>query len=123
MAATRLIPLHENKGKTVSQCLKDRVDYAKNGEKTEEGEYVTAYECNPEIVDQEFYSARNEYVKEHRVPTHDVIAYQIRQSFKPGEITPEEANAIGYELAMKFTKGEYAFIVATHTDKPYPLEL
>ena len=44
MAATRLIPLHENKGKTVSQCLKDRVDYAKNGEKTEEGEYVTAYD-------------------------------------------------------------------------------
>ena len=119
MAATRLIPLHENKGKTVSQCLKDRVDYAKNGEKTEEGEYVTAYECNPEIVDQEFYSARNEYVKEHRVPTHDVIAYQIRQSFKPGEITPEEANAIGYELAMRFTKGEYAFIVATHTDKAH----
>jgi hypothetical protein len=37
MAATRLIPLHENKGKTVSQCLKDRVDYAKNGEKTEKG--------------------------------------------------------------------------------------
>ena len=119
MAATRLIPLHENKGKTVSQCLKDRVDYAKNGEKTEEGEYVTAYECNPQIVDQEFYSARNEYVKDHRVPTHDVIAYQIRQSFKPGEITPEEANAIGYELAMKFTKGEYAFIVATHTDKAH----
>ena len=119
MAATRLIPLHENKGKTVSQCLKDRVDYAKNGEKTEEGEYVTAYECNPEIVDQEFYSSRNEYLKDHRLAGGDVIAYQIRQSFKPGEVTPEEANAIGYELAMKFTKGRHAFIVATHTDKAH----
>lgn len=58
-------------------------------------------------------------MKDHRVPTHDVIAYQIRQSFKPGEITPEEANAIGYELAMKFTKDAYAFIVATHTDKAH----
>ncbi len=104
MAATRLIPLHENKGKTVSQCLKDRVDYAKNGEKTEKGEYVTAYECNPQIVDQEFYSDRSQYIRNHRVPTNDVIAYQIRQSFKPGEITPEEANAIGYELAKRFTK-------------------
>ena len=112
MAATRLIPLHENKGKTVSQCLKDRVDYAKNGEKTEKGEYVTAYECNPQIVDQEFYSDRSQYIRNHRVPTNDVIAYQIRQSFKPGEITPEEANAIGYELARRFTKGDYAFIVA-----------
>ena len=119
MAATRLIPLHENKGKTVSQCLKDRVDYAKNGEKTEEGEYVTAYECNPEIVDQEFYSSRSEYLKDHRLAGGDVIAYQIRQSFKPGEVTPEEANAIGYELAMKFTKGRHAFIVATHTDKAH----
>ena len=119
MAATRLIPLHENKGKTVSQCLKDRVDYAKNGEKTEKGEYVTAYECNPQIVDQEFYSDRSQYIRNHRVPTNDVIAYQIRQSFKPGEITPEEANAIGYELARRFTKGDYAFIVATHTDKAH----
>ena len=119
MAATRLIPLHENKGKTVSQCLKDRVDYAKNGEKTEKGEYVTAYECNPQIVDQEFYSDRSQYIRNHRVPTNDVIAYQIRQSFKPGEITPEEANAIGYELAKRFTKGDYAFIVATHTDKAH----
>lgn len=119
MAATRLIPLHENKGKTVSQCLKDRVDYAKNGEKTEEGEYVTAYECNPEIVDQEFYSSRNEYLKDHRLAGGDVIAYQIRQSFKPGEVSPEEANAIGYELAMRFTKGRHAFIVATHTDKAH----
>lgn len=119
MAATRLIPLHENKGKTVSQCLKDRVDYAKNGEKTEEGEYVTAYECNPEIVDQEFYSSRNEYLKDHRLAGGDVIAYQIRQSFKPREVSPEEANAIGYELAMKFTKGRHAFIVATHTDKAH----
>lgn len=49
----------------------------------------------------------------------DVIAYQIRQSFKPGEITAEEANKVGYELAMRFTKGKYAFIVATHTDRKH----
>jgi len=46
-----------------------------------------------------------------------VIAYQLRQSFKPGEITPEEANKIGYELALRFTKQRHAFIVATHVDK------
>lgn len=45
--------------------------------------------------------------------------YQIRQSFKPGEITAEEANKVGYELAMRFTKGKYAFIVATHTDRAH----
>ena len=50
---------------------------------------------------------------------HEVIAYQIRQSFKPGEITPEEANRLGHELAFRFTKGKYAFIVATHTDRAH----
>lgn len=33
-----------------------------------------------------------------------VIVYQIRQSFKPGEILPEKANEIDYELEMRFTK-------------------
>ncbi len=63
MAATRIIPLHSNKGKS--------------------------------------------------------IAYQVRQSFKPGEVTPEEANQIGYELAMHLTKGKHAFLVATHTDRAH----
>lgn len=46
----------------------------------------------------------------------NVIAYQIRQSFKPGEVTPEEANRIGYETAMRWTQGKHrkrAFEVAT----------
>ena len=33
MAATRLIPLHVNKGKTVARCLADQVDYSQNPEK------------------------------------------------------------------------------------------
>ncbi len=49
----------------------------------------------------------------------DVIAYQVRQSFKPGEITPEEANRIGYEFAKRFLKGRHAFLVCTHTDKKH----
>ena len=35
MAATRLIALHINKGKTVAQCLADRTDYSENAAKTE----------------------------------------------------------------------------------------
>lgn len=37
MAATRLIALHINKGKTVAQCLRERTDYAQNPEKTAKG--------------------------------------------------------------------------------------
>ena len=120
MAATRLIPLHVNKGKTIAQSLGDRTDYAKNPEKTEKGELVTGYQCDPMTGDEEFMLSKRQYEQiTGRRQKHEVIAYQIRQSFKPGEITPEEANRLGHELALRFTKGKYAFIVATHTDRAH----
>ena len=120
MAATRLIPMHVNKGKNLAQSLGDRTDYAKNPEKTDKGELVTGYQCDPMTVDEEFMLSKRQYEQiTGRRQKHEVIAYQIRQSFKPGEITPEEANRLGQELALRFTKGKYAFIVATHTDRAH----
>ncbi len=120
MAAVRLIALHANKGRTIAQTLGDRTDYVKNPEKTEKGELVTAYGCDPITVDEEFMLQKRLYYQvTGRSRTDDVIAYQIRQSFKPGEITPEEANRLGHELALRFTKGKYSFIVATHTDRAH----
>ena len=120
MAATRLIALHVNKGKTVAQCLADRTDYSQNAEKTNDGEFISSYECDPKTADEEFLLSKRQYQhitgREHR---NNIIAYQIRQSFKPGEITPEEANRIGYETAMRWTKGNHAFFVATHIDKAH----
>lgn len=120
MAATRLIPMHVNKGKNLAQSLGDRTDYAKNPEKTDKGELVTGYQCDPMTVDEEFMLSKRQYEQiTGRRQRHEVIAYQIRQSFKPGEVTPEEANRLGQELAYRFTKGKYAFIVATHTDRAH----
>ena len=120
MAATRLIPMHVNKGKSLAQSLGDRTDYAKNPEKTDKGELVTGYQCDPMTVDEEFMLSKRQYEQiTGRRQRHEVIAYQIRQSFKPGEITPEEANRLGHELALRFTNGKYAFIVATHTDRAH----
>lgn len=120
MAATRLIALHKNKGKSVAACLKSRTEYVQNPDKTQQGELVSSYECSPLTVDEEFMLSKRQYeLMTGRRQKSDVIAYQIRQSFKPGEITAEEANKVGYELAMRFTKGKYAFIVATHTDREH----
>ena len=120
MAAIRLIAMHVNKGKTLAQCLEARTDYAQNPEKTEKGNLVTAYECDPMTCDEEFLLSKRQYRQyTGRDQRGDVIAYQIRQSFKPGEITAEEANRVGYELALAFTKGRHAFIVATHTDRAH----
>lgn len=120
MAATRLIALHVNKGKTVAQCLADRTDYSQNAEKTNDGEFISSYECDPRTADEEFLLTKRQY--QHitgRQQKNDIIAYQIRQSFKPGEITPEEANQVGYETAIRWTKGKHAFLVATHIDKAH----
>lgn len=120
MATTRLIPMHQNKGKSVSQCLADRTEYAKNPDKTEDGHLICAYECDPATVDAEFLAAKRIYAdRTGRSQQSDVIAYQVRQSFRPGEVTPEEANKIGYEFVMRWTKGKHAFIVATHVDKAH----
>lgn len=84
MAATRLIPLHVNKGKKIAQSLGDRTDYASNPKKTEKGELVSGYMCDPMTVDEEFLLSKRQYQQiTGRESRHDVIAYQIRQSFKP----------------------------------------
>ena len=120
MATTRIIAMHRNKGKSVAQCIKDRTGYAFNPDKTNDGELVTCYECDIKSVDAEFTLSKREYQQiTGRTQQRDVIAYQIRQSFKPGEITAEEANRVGYELAMRFLKGKHAFFVATHIDRKH----
>ena len=120
MAATRLIALHRNKKRSVRQCLADRMDYALNPDKTEAGTFLSSYECDPRTATEEFLLTKRLYHQKTGLDADsDVIAYQIRQSFKPGEITPAEANRLGYETAMRWTKGKHAFVVATHTDKAH----
>jgi hypothetical protein len=120
IATTRLISMHKNKGKSIAKCLADRIDYALNPDKTNNGEYVSSHECDPQTVLGEFLLSKRIYSDiTGRKQANDVIAYQIRQSFKPGEVTPELANKIGYNLALKFTKGNHGFIVATHIDKAH----
>lgn len=122
MATTRIISLHGRKGHSIAQTLRDRINYAENPEKTNGGRLVSSYECSPETAADEFATGKYIYkatTGKEQAPEKDVLAYMIRQSFKPGEITPEDANQIGYDLAMEFTKGNHQFIVATHTDKAH----
>jgi len=112
--------MHPQKGKSIAESISRRTDYALNPDKTEGGELISAYACDQRSIDAEFALAKRQY--RHftgREEKNDVIAYQVRQSFKPGEVTPEEANQIGYDFASRFLKGKHAFIVCTHTDKAH----
>lgn len=119
MATTRLIPLHTGKGRNFGKAIRNVIGYVSNPKKTQQGELVTGFGCNPETADGEFLLMKREYIAQtgrHR-GKDDVIAYHLRQSFVPGEITPEEANRIGCELAKRFTHGQHAYVVATHEDR------
>ncbi len=117
LAATRLIALHKNKGKSVAACLKSRTDYAQNPDKTQQGELVSSYECSPLTVDEDFMLSKRQYeLMTGRRQKSDVIAYQIRQSFKPGENHRRRSQQGGLRTGNAFHQGKYAFIVATHTE-------
>lgn len=121
MATTCIMPLHIGKGRTESRAISKIIDYVANPQKTDHGRLITGYECDSRVVDAQFMLAKRKYIAATgRVRgADDVIAYHVRQSFCPGEITPEEANRLGMEFAKRFTKGKHAFIVCTHIDKAH----
>ena len=95
--------------------MKDRFDYGLNPEKLGA---VSSYLCAPETAHAEFMLVKSQYQAETgRTAEHGALCYQIRQAFPQGEVTAEEANRIGYETAMRWTKGKYQFFVCTHIDK------
>jgi hypothetical protein len=121
MAATWLKPLKIKQGKTSQFAVAAVIDYVENPQKTDNGRLITSYECDSRTADEEFLISKREYefITGRNQGKRNVLAYHIRQSFKPGEISPEEANEIGRQLALSFTKGKHAFVVATHIDRQH----
>ena len=123
LATTRLITHHISGDKSILASLSDRFDYGQNPEKTLDGALIRSYECDPLTADSEFLLSKVRYkaiTGREQKRDADVLCYQIRQSFPPGELDPEEALNIGYELAMRWTKGKHAFFVVSHADRPHP---
>lgn len=121
MATTRLMPLHNRKDRTTKNSISNIIDYVENPGKTDNGKLITCWQCEGRVADAEFLYTKEEYLRKtgRSQGDNDVIGYHLRQSFRPGEITPEEANRLGCELAKRFTKGRHAFIVCTHVDKAH----
>ena len=121
MATTWIKPIHKAKGRSVAATLADRLGYADNPGKTNSYEFVKSYGCD-------YYTAANEFALTKQLyeqqtgrggRSGDILAYHVRQSFKPGEITPQMALEVGYNLMEKFTHNRHQFVVAVHTDKQH----
>ncbi|PHC38899.1 protein rlx [Bacillus toyonensis] len=70
----------------------------------------SGHNCDVEYAKSNFKELRMLYGKDNGIQAHTII-----QSFKPGEVTPEQANEIGLELAQSVAK-DYQVAIYTHTD-------
>lgn len=78
-------------------------------------EVKSGLNCDIEIAKEQFKGTRQIWGKNDKVQAHTIM-----QSFRPGEVTPEQAHKLGVELAQKVA-GDRGFEVAiyTHTDKDH----
>ncbi len=121
MATTWMKALHRGGG-SIAAALGLRLEYATDLMKTDGGALVDSYECDVFTAQQEFLFSKKTYAQRtgRDQGRRDVIAYHIRMSFKPGEVTPPQALELGRELALRWTKGRHQFIVAAHTNTNSP---
>lgn len=100
------------KYKVIKDNLQAVINYAKNGEKTENGILVSGINCLPENAYYEMQLVKKNFHKED-----GRLGYHIIQSFQKGEITPEKCNKIGVEFANQLWGDKYQVLVCTHTNK------
>ncbi len=114
-----LIDYVEDPDKTVAhtQDLQDFYNvfsYVSRPEATDQGEYVSALNCLKEIALQQMILTKKQYGKDD-----GYIAWHGYQSFKPDEVTPEQAHQIGLQTAKEMWGERYQIIVTTHLDKDH----
>lgn len=112
-----LVDYVENPEKTVKPGLQDFLNvfsYTQNPNKTAGGQFVTAINCQKDIALQQMILTKQRYGKED-----GYIAWHGYQSFKPGEVTPEQCHALGVELARQMWGDRFQIIVTTHLDKEH----
>ena len=108
MATTRIMPLHIGKGRTESQAISDIIDYVENPQKTDNGKLITGYGCDSRTADAEFLLAKRQYIAAtgRARGADDVIAYHVRQSFKPGRNHPGGSQPPGRGICQAVHEGQ-----------------
>lgn len=124
MAVTGFWPVYRN--------LKATLDYADNPDKTTAPEYLDEdlyaalrYAENDDKTDRKIFvggincSAQNAYAEMIAVQRRfglrgKVVGYHGIQSFREGEVTPEQAFAIGKETARRMWGDRYQVLVTVH---------
>jgi len=98
------------------------IEYVLNTKKTRGSELIDSYECDSFTAQSEFLLSKELYAKitGRDQGKHAVMAYHMRMSFKPDEVSAEQALELGKELALRWTKGKHQYVVASHTNTKNP---
>ncbi len=113
----RVLNYIENPDKTkesMSDSLKEVLAYTTQGYKTNDKQYITGINCEPRTALKQMLNTKLSYNK-----MDGRLAFHAVQSFKPGEVTPEECHALGIELAKRMWGNRYEVVVSTHLDKEH----
>ena len=122
MAYTKILVIHNRLDKCVGYTqdpektsLEAAIDYALDREKTEQTCFETAVNCDRESVYADMMDTKRRWGKEGRKRK----GYHIIQSFAPGEVTPDQAHAVGVEFARRLLGDRYEAVVSTHLNKAH----
>ena len=122
MAYTKIIVIHNRLDRCLNYTqdeektsLETVLDYAMNRDKTEQGCFETALNCDRETAYADMMDTKRRWGKTSRKRK----GYHVIQSFAPGEVTPEQAHAIGVELAQLLLADKYEVVVSTHLNKAH----
>ena len=96
----------------IKSTLKAAIDYICNPAKTDGSLLISSYGCSAETADIEFA-----WTRQHAIDKGENLGRHLIQAFAPGEVTPEEAQQIGLELAKEILGGKYEFVLTTHIDR------
>ena len=91
------------------QAMVDVMEYATNKNKTEQRFFVTGVNCDPTTARDEMMITKAGWSD-----TSEIVCYHGFQSFKHGEVTPEQAHEVGVKLAERMWGDRFQVIVATH---------
>ena len=112
----RVLNYIKNPDKTteLGDGLKEVLAYTTQGYKTNEKEYITGINCDPKTSLKQMMNTKLSYNK-----MDGRLAFHAVQSFKPGEVTPEECHALGVQLAKQMWGNRFEVVVSTHLDKEH----
>ena len=95
----------------IKSTLNKAIEYICDPKKTDNQKNISCHSCDFKTAEKMFEYTRNKYNSNVKL-----LAFHVVQSFKKGEVTPEQAHAFGREPMSRFLGEEYEYIIATHNN-------